>query len=151
MSNRHPSITPIHFKSENHQFYNKENRGIPQQQQSIVLSAINYIKRDLQELKEGTQEISQISSEISGMSRLLKDLRSEVNYLKDQQMEILFHFNNSTSNSKETMTQNKYQNSLDAEKLKQELQDPKFMVSVFNNYNKIGQFAELRYYLNLFK
>jgi len=137
MSNRPSFKSPYQLKNEYH-FHNKENKGTTSHQHSLLS---NTIKRDLQELKEGIQEINKMSSEISTISKLLKDLRNEVNDLKDQQMEILLHFNKSTS---ETMNQNKYQNSLDANGLKQALEDPKFMMSVFN-YSKINEFLKLRY------
>ena len=62
MSNNKFQKTPIAHKSE-YNFQNKENKGIPQHQ--ITSSAINNMKRDLQqELKEGIQEIGKIINKL---------------------------------------------------------------------------------------
>jgi hypothetical protein len=144
MSNHKFQKTPIAHKSE-YNFQNKENNG-----HQITSSAINNMKRDLQqELKEGIQEIGKIiSSEISSLSKLVKDLRSEVNDLKEQ-VEILCHNSSSPNNIKETVNQNKYCISFDSNGFKKILEDPKFMMSVFN-HNKIVEFSKLRYYTSFF-
>jgi len=82
-------------------------------------------------------------SEISSLSKLVKDLRSEVNDLKEQ-VEILCHNSSSANNIKETVNQNKYCISFDSNGFKKILEDPKFMMSVFN-HNKIVEFSKLRY------